>query len=66
MITHEQAEKLEEWSKYFVYKENEYGDEELVGLKKETPKKIQKEFLKWYRETYPKTDEEDSEKVPNV
>ena len=65
MITPEQSKKLEEWSPYFVFKENEYGDEELVGLKKNTPKKIQKEFAKWYKETYPPVTVSDSDEVPN-
>lgn len=67
MITPEQNKKLEEWSKYFVYKEDEYGDDVLVGLKKDTPKKILKEFKKWYTETYPKIEDEDkANEIPDA
>lgn len=66
MITPEQAEKLEEWSKYFVYKENEDGDYVLVGLRKNTPKKIIKEFKEWYAIVNPKIDEENADKTPIV
>jgi len=60
MITLEQSEKLEEWSQYFVY-----GDEGVVGLKKNTPKKVIKEFKEWYKKTYPPVTNDDASEIPN-
>ena len=66
MITPEQCDKLDEWRKYFVYGETEEGGYCVKGLKKNTPKKIIKEFKAWYKETYPETTDEENERIPNI
>ena len=66
MIAPDDIDRLDEWREYFVYGETEDGGYCVKGLKKNTPKKVIKEFKAWYKATYLPVDDEDAKKVPNI
>lgn len=67
MITIEQTEELKKWDEYLVYGDTEDGDIGVIGVKKDTPKEVIKEFKAWYKKTYPRLpDKKEAEETPNL